>query len=165
MNAMATTAPVIPGKLDEWKEFGRDLGEGPHHNDFTAFMKKCGVSRIRCWLQEGPGGPVGIILYEGETPAEFVRQIGSSQEPFAVWFRDKIRECNGVDLAELYLKTIDVAASGYMIYRTIHVYPQVDQQVNKAIELVASKQMTAKETMKQAQENSVRELKRAGVKL
>jgi len=72
---------------------------------------------------------------------------------------------NGVDLAELYLKTIDVAASGYMVYRTIHVYPQIDKQVDKAIEIVTSKQMTAKEAMKQAQENSVRELKRAGVKL
>ena len=100
MDAMAITAPVIPEKLEEWKEFGRDLSGGPHHSDFTAFMKKCGVSRIRCWLQEGPEGPVGIILYEGETPTEFTIQIGSSQESFAVWFRERIKEYNGMDLAE-----------------------------------------------------------------
>jgi len=72
---------------------------------------------------------------------------------------------NNVDLSELYLKTIDVAAGGYMVYRTIHVYPQVDQQINKAIQLVASKQMTAKEAMNLTQQNSIRELKRAGIKL
>jgi len=72
---------------------------------------------------------------------------------------------NGVDLADLYMRTIDIAASGYMVYRTIHVYPQVDQQINKAIELVTSNQMSAEKAMKQAQENSIRELKRAGVKL
>lgn len=72
---------------------------------------------------------------------------------------------NNVDLADLYLKTIDIAATGYMAYRTVHVYPQVDQQINKAIELVTSGQMSAQEAMKQAQENSIRELRRAGLNL
>ena len=35
-----------------------------------------------------------------ESPAEFVRQIGSSQESFAVWFCERIKKCNGMDLAE-----------------------------------------------------------------
>ena len=43
---------------------------------------------------------VGIILYEGETPEKFVQEIGTSQEPFAVWFREKIKENHGFDLAQ-----------------------------------------------------------------
>jgi len=72
---------------------------------------------------------------------------------------------NDIDLADLYLKTIDIAATGYMAYRTVHVYPQVDKQLDKAIELVASGQMSGKEAMKLAQENSIRDLQKAGVKL
>ena len=100
MNAIAIAAPVVPGKLEEWKEFSRDLHEGPRRGDFAAFIKKSGLSRVRCWLQEGPGGAMAILLYEGETPAGFVQQIATSQEPFAVWFRERVQECNGMDLTQ-----------------------------------------------------------------
>ena len=63
-NAVAIAAPILPGKLDDWKEFGRNLHEGPKHNDYKAFIKKAGLSRVRCWLQQGPESAVGIILYE-----------------------------------------------------------------------------------------------------
>jgi len=56
MNAMAMVTPILPGKMNKWRAFSRDLHEGSRHNDFTAFMKKCGVSRIRCWGQQGPEG-------------------------------------------------------------------------------------------------------------
>ena len=52
-----------------------------------------------------------------------------------------------------------------MKYRTVHVYPQVDKQIDMAIQNIVSKQMSAKEAMEQAQQNSLNELKRAGVKL
>jgi multiple sugar transport system substrate-binding protein len=71
---------------------------------------------------------------------------------------------NGHDVAKFYVDTIDLAAAGHMKYRTIHVYPQVDQQINKAIENVASGQMSAAEAMRLAQENSIADLKRAGIK-
>ncbi|KAF1044553.1 hypothetical protein [Xylophilus sp.] len=52
-----------------------------------------------------------------------------------------------------------------MKYRTVSVYPQVDQQLNKAIELIASGQLSAKQAFQQAQANTIAELKRAGAKL
>jgi multiple sugar transport system substrate-binding protein len=72
---------------------------------------------------------------------------------------------NGHDVADLYLKSIEHAARGYMKYRTVHVYPQVDKQIDKAIELVTSRQMSAREAMQKAQANSIADLKKAGVKL
>jgi multiple sugar transport system substrate-binding protein len=74
-------------------------------------------------------------------------------------------QINGYDCADLYLKTIDLAARGHMKYRTVHVYPQVDKQIDKAIELITSRQMSAKEAMQKAQANSIADLKKAGVKL
>lgn len=72
---------------------------------------------------------------------------------------------NGHDVGDLYTKTIDLAGTGYMKYRTVHVYPQVDQQIDKAIELIASGQASAKEAMQRAQTNSVADLKKAGIDL
>ena len=50
-----------------------------------------------------------------------------------------------------------------MKYRTVAVYPQVEQQINKAIELIVSGQRTPEQAMKQAQVASIAELRRAGV--
>lgn len=80
-------------------------------------------------------------------------------------FRSK-QIINGVDLADLSLKAVDRAAQGgYMKYRTVAIYPQVDQQLNKAIALIVSGQLSAQQAMQQAQAASIADLKRAGVKI
>lgn len=100
MTGMALAAPVLPGKVDAWKDWSRELEAEPWHSDYIAMMKKSGVSRIRVWLQENPENAVAIIIYEGETPEGFLREIGISQESFAVWFREKVKDLHGFDLAE-----------------------------------------------------------------
>jgi multiple sugar transport system substrate-binding protein len=72
---------------------------------------------------------------------------------------------NGVDTGQLFLDTIALASRGYMKYRTMHVYPQVNAQINQAISRVISGQMKAKESLALAQSNAIADLKRAGVKL
>lgn len=80
-------------------------------------------------------------------------------------FRGK-QVVNGIDLAQLSLDAIERAGSGgYMKYRTVEVYPQVDQQLNKAIALIASGQLSAKQAMAQAQAGTISDLKRAGMKI
>jgi multiple sugar transport system substrate-binding protein len=72
---------------------------------------------------------------------------------------------NGVDTGQLFTDTLAYSSRGYMKYRTMHVYPQVNAQINQAISRVVSGQMKAKESLAQAQANAVADLKRAGVKL
>ena len=72
---------------------------------------------------------------------------------------------NNFDVAKIYLDSIERAASGYMAYRTVPVYPQVDREIDAAIQSVVSQQMTAAEAMKLAQVNAIAQIKRAGVKL
>jgi multiple sugar transport system substrate-binding protein len=79
-------------------------------------------------------------------------------------FKDKLT-VNGHDIVKIYLDTIALGAQGYMKYRTIYVYPQVDKQIDIAIQNIASGQMSAAEAMRQAQRNSLAELTRAGIKL
>ncbi|VTU45958.1 ABC transporter substrate-binding protein [Variovorax sp. PBL-E5] len=73
---------------------------------------------------------------------------------------------NGSDLTQLALASFEIAAkTGHMKYRTVSVYPQIDQQLNKAIESIATGQLSAKQAFQQAQAASIAELKRAGTKL
>jgi len=72
---------------------------------------------------------------------------------------------NGYDLGKLYIETVDSTKDGHMAYRTVPVFPQAGEQMNKAIGAIASGQMPAKQALQQAQANLIADLKRAGVKL
>ena len=72
---------------------------------------------------------------------------------------------NGFDEAKIYEDTLRLAGEGYTVYRTVPPYPPVDRELDIAIQTIVSQQMSAKDAMQQAQQNSLRALQRAGVKL
>jgi multiple sugar transport system substrate-binding protein len=72
---------------------------------------------------------------------------------------------NGVDTGKLFLDSLAMSQQGHMKYRTVHVYPQANAQINQAIGRIVSGQMKAKESLALAQTNTMADLKRAGVKL
>ena len=73
---------------------------------------------------------------------------------------------NGQDVAALFLEVLQLGGkTGYMKYRTVPVYPQVGDKINKAIERIATKQQAAPEAMKQAQAEAIQDLQKAGIKV
>lgn len=73
---------------------------------------------------------------------------------------------NGQDVAALYLEVLQLGGkTGYMKYRTVPVFPQVGDKINKAIERIATKQQGAADAMKQAQGEAIQDLKKAGIKV
>ena len=53
---------------------------------------------------------------------------------------------NGQDVASLYLQVLELGGkSGYMKYRTVPVFPQVGDKINKAIERIATGQQDGRE--------------------
>ncbi len=73
---------------------------------------------------------------------------------------------NGQDVASLFLQVLELGGkTGYMKYRTVPVFPQVGDKLNKAIERIATKQQDAPAAMKQAQAEARQDLERAGYKI
>lgn len=73
------------------------------------------------------------------------------------------QNANGFDIGKLAAESLALAAqTGHMKYRTVAAYPQVDLQLNKAIELIVTNQLSAEQAMQRAQAASVAELRRAG---
>ena len=55
---------------------------------------------------------------------------------------------NGQDVAAIYLKVLELGGkSGYMKYRTVPIFPQVGDKINKAIERVATNRQNGAEAM------------------
>ncbi len=73
---------------------------------------------------------------------------------------------NDQDVASLFLEVLQLGGkTGYMKYRTVPVYPQVGDKINKAIARVATKQQTGAEALKQAQAEAIQDLQKAGIKV
>jgi multiple sugar transport system substrate-binding protein len=71
---------------------------------------------------------------------------------------------NGQDVASLYLQVVELGGrSGYMKYRTVPVFPQVGDTINRGIARIATRQQDAATSMRQAQQDAVQVLQRAGV--
>ena len=88
------------------------------------------------------------------------RSVISSPE-----FRKNITH-KGQDIASLYLRVLELGGkTGYMKYRTVPVFPQVGDKINKALERIVTKQQSAADAMKQAQAEAIADLKKAGVKM
>ena len=49
-----------------------------------------------------------------------------------------------------------------MQYRTVPVFPQVGDKINRAIEAIATKQMSPADALKQAQAQAIDDIKKAG---
>lgn len=77
----------------------------------------------------------------------------------------KLITVNGQDTGQIVLDTIKLGEQGHMKYRTVPVYPQVNVQINQAISRIVSGQMSARESMNQAQTSIIADFRRAGVKI
>lgn len=96
--SVAFSVPVLPGKLDAWKEFHNQL-DGPRRWDFEDQQRRLGLVRHRVWLQDGSEGAVALVVQEGEDPERARSLLASSRHPFDVWFRERIMALHGLDLS------------------------------------------------------------------
>lgn len=100
MGSFAFVMPLVPGKESTDSEMLRQLGSpGPEHDAYVAARRAQGFSREAVWHQKTPMGTFAIVLLEGEDVMAALVGIATSDEPFAVQFREFVKEVHDVDLA------------------------------------------------------------------
>jgi hypothetical protein len=101
MATFAFVMPVVPGKEGIDAETLRRMGTpGPEHDAYAAARRSQGLTREAVWHQKTPMGTIAIILLEGDDIAASFGRIASSDEPFAVRFREFVKDVHNVDLAK-----------------------------------------------------------------
>jgi hypothetical protein len=98
--AIAFAAPLLPGKTEEDRGALESCWHGERRSDHAASRKRFGVTRESVWIQSTPGGDVAVVLIEADDIAAAMGGLGSSQEPFDVWFRDHVMSVHGMDISE-----------------------------------------------------------------
>jgi hypothetical protein len=96
MESFAFVFPVLPGKAEQARIFGKEV-MGPRAAEMDASRRPLGVTREAVWVNQTPMGDMGIVLIEGENVAEANRRFAESNEPFDVWFKETVLDFSGVD--------------------------------------------------------------------
>jgi hypothetical protein len=103
MNIMTSHAFIVlltPGKTEEWRSWGEEI-LGPRRSEYHAFRRRLGLTAHRLYLQHTPQGDTAIIYLEGDDLQRAFQELGASQDPFDVWFRQRAKDLlNGLDLTQ-----------------------------------------------------------------
>jgi hypothetical protein len=99
MPTIAMVLPIPPEKLGSWHTLMKEIA-GPRLGEFAASRRRMGVTGTKVWLQHGPAGAMELLVIEADDPKRMFAGLGSSQDPFDVWFRGMIADVYGLDLAQ-----------------------------------------------------------------
>ncbi len=92
--------PILPGKVDAARSFANEtLGE--RRSAFEEFQKRTDVARETWSIQELPdGGALILVWFEAADPGKVFSELAQDSSGFAVWFRERVQEINGIDLTQ-----------------------------------------------------------------
>ncbi len=109
MNSIESLAFVFPLRADktqEWRAWIREI-LGPRRSEYEAFSRKLGLKTQRAYLQHTPHGDQVIMYLEEQDLQRTFQQLQTSQDPFAVWGRQRIQDLfDGVDLTQTDLGSL-----------------------------------------------------------
>ena len=120
MECITWCAPILPGKLDQWKAFDRTM-QGPRAAEHAASRARHGITREVVSLMDTPMGELVCLYHEAESISAALRSIATSQEPYDVWFREQLVELHGLS-AEMMQGP--PPATLYMDFRAGSAVPQ-----------------------------------------
>ena len=89
--------PVLPGKDDDVRKFAQETtGRG---EEFSASQKRGGVTKEEWSLQQSPMGSLVLVHFEADDIEKAFSVLAQSTEEIDVWFRGRVQDITGVDLA------------------------------------------------------------------
>jgi hypothetical protein len=89
--------PVLPGKSDDARKFARETMD--RRDEFTESQQKSGITKEEWSLQETPMGALVLVRFEAPDIEKSFARLAESTDDFDVWFRGRVQELTGIDLA------------------------------------------------------------------
>jgi hypothetical protein len=99
MSSIGFVVPVPTGKEQADREWMGEL-DGQRREEYQAEWKKAGFKHHTVWQQETPNGTVDIVYLEADDIPAAMAAVTSSDAPFHQWFRERVLDVHGLDLAQ-----------------------------------------------------------------
>lgn len=98
MSGIVMSHPITPGKVEAWRRFCQELG-GSRRQSYEASRRRLGITRERLGLVETSFGSAAVTAIDAGDIARALGQIMTSDLPFERWYRERIQDIQGIDLA------------------------------------------------------------------
>ncbi len=98
MSGIVLTFPILSGKVEAWRRFCQELS-GSRRLPYEASRQRMGITCERLSLVETSFGATSVTTLEAPDVAQALGQIIASEIPFDVWYRDKLQNLHGINLA------------------------------------------------------------------
>jgi hypothetical protein len=98
MSGIVLTFPILAGKVEAWRRFCQELS-GSRRKPYEASRQRLGITRERLALVETDFGSTAVTTLEAPDVGLALGQIIASDLPFDVWYRQRLQELHGVNLA------------------------------------------------------------------
>jgi len=90
--------PILPGGIELMRKWNKENIVNNEEHD--AVFKAAGVSREEAWIQHLPQGDFVVASYETNNPEQSFKVLATSNEPWAVKFREHLKNAHGLDIAQ-----------------------------------------------------------------
>ena len=92
------TAPILPGGLELAKKWNQEnIVDNKEHDEV---FKEAGISREQVWIQHLPQGDFAVVSYETDNPEQSFKVLATSDESWAVKFREYLKKAHGFDFSQ-----------------------------------------------------------------
>jgi hypothetical protein len=99
MPILTFALPLPADRVEALREFVGEL-LGSRRAEFEASWRAKGIVAERAWLQSAPTGMLVLVSIEAGDLLRAMHAIATSDTPFDRWYRQRVRDIYGVDLAD-----------------------------------------------------------------
>ena len=100
MQAVAFALPLLVGQTDRDRSALASCWRGERREAHQDARRRAGITREAVWIQPQPRSDVAVIYLEADDVAAAFAVLGTSAEPFDLWFRELVRRVHGIDLSD-----------------------------------------------------------------
>ena len=98
MSGIILTFPILAGKVEAWRRFCQELS-GFRRQPYEASRERLGITCERMALVENAYGSTAVTTLEAPNVDRALGQIIVSDHSFDVWYRERLQEMHGINLA------------------------------------------------------------------
>jgi hypothetical protein len=98
MSGIVLTFPILTGKVEAWRRFCQELS-GSQRVPYEASRQRLGITHECLALVETSFGSTAVTTMEAPDVAQALGQIIASNLSFDIWYRERLQELHGINLA------------------------------------------------------------------
>lgn len=117
MSGIVLTFPILSGKVEAWRRFCQELSSS-RLQMYLSSRRRLGITRERLVLVETSFGATAVTTLEGPDIDRSLGQIIASHLPFDIWYRERLQEMHGVNLAgyEQYIQPMPLPHNHELLF-------------------------------------------------